>query len=359
MTKLTDESNYQSTPHLADVLRHQPYRRAHLARNGDGQFCIGVSIIVRLSGRHEVIIHIAALHPVQHVKQKHSTTDRLILEAPDAGVPSPLVRLLIRPFHHFLVCDLALAEPLRQRREGFGNVATHQLPHESQGERPLTVGDVGSLDAHEGESHLLAQFDGVVRVLDGLEAHQFPTGRRRLVDVTPVHASGDDFLIRLQEDGAISEIIEEGIDGRPNVEGIEPQGEDTRFTLSLGIKIFDFELFFFGNGIQAWVRVEQIRDKGQVELRIAGHEGRRSQKFATPKLVGMLKHLLGLLDEIPCLQRCLTADIGGELVEEYCVVIAILDVRGEIRNPVGMRSAQPQSIGFWLIHLLSHFAFFK
>ena len=58
--------------------------------------------------------------------------------------------------------------------------------------------------------------------------------------MTPIDASGNDFVIGLEENTTISEIIKEGINGWLNIQRVQPQGENTGFSLAFGIEIFDF-----------------------------------------------------------------------------------------------------------------------
>ena len=150
--------------------------------------------------------------------------------------------------------------------------------------------------------------------------------------MAPVHAAGDDFVVGLEKDGAIFQIIEEGNDSRLNIKGIEPEREDTGFTLAFRIEVFDFGLFFFGDGVEAWVVVEEVRHESKVELGVAGYQGRWCQEFAAGRVeaVGVLEDLFGALEEVLGLQWAARAYIGCELVEEDCVVLAVLDVIREV-----------------------------
>ena len=130
--------------------------------------------------------------------------------------------MLVRPLDHLRVGDFALAETLSERGEGLGDVAAHELPDEAEGECALAVCDVCALDADEGEVHLFAELDCIVRVFNGFEAHEFAARGWGFVDVAPIDAAGDDFVVGLEEDAAVAEVVEEGVDGRLDVEGVEP-----------------------------------------------------------------------------------------------------------------------------------------
>lgn len=196
----------------------------------------------------------------------------------------------------------------------------------------MGVGDIRSLDPDEGEAHLFAELDGVVCVLDGLEAHKFRAGRGAFVDVAPIDRAGDNFVVGLEEDGAVGEIVEEGVDCRLDVEGVEPEGEDACFALAFCVEVFDLGFFFVGDGVEAGMSVEEVGDEGEVEFRVAGDEGLGGEEFAAGELVGVLEDLFGALEEVAVLERGAGAEVRGELVEEDGVIVAFFNVGGEIRD---------------------------
>lgn len=102
----------------------------------------------------------------------------------------------------------------------------------------------------------------------------------KFVDVPPVDGALDDFVVGLEEDSAVAEIVEEGDDGGLDVETVEPQGEDAGFAFTFGVEVFDLELFFFGDGVEGGVVVEQVGDKGEIELGVAGDEGLGGEELA-------------------------------------------------------------------------------
>lgn len=188
----------------------------------------------------------------------------MVFEAADtAPAATRFAGLLIRPVDHFSVGNFALTEPLGEGGEGFRDVAAHELPDEAEGEGALAISDVGALDADEGEAGLFAEFDGVVCVFDGFEAGEFRVFAR-FVDVFPVDGAGEDFVVGLQEDTAVAEVVEEGIHSGADVEGVEPEGENASFAFAFGVEVFDFEFFFFSDGVEAWVGVEEVGDEGEV-----------------------------------------------------------------------------------------------
>ena len=222
------------------------------------------------------------------------------------------------------------------------------MPDHAERERALAVGDVGALDADEGEAVLLADFHSVIRVLHGFEARHpgfdgqvrlirvLASGRDgvggRFVGVAPVDATGDHFVVGLEQDGAVFEVVEEADDCRLDIERVEPECEDAGFALAFGVEVVDFLLFFLGDGVQAWMVVEEVGDEGEVELGVAGDEGGGCQEFATGwvEAVGVLEDLLGALVEVGGLEGAAGADVGCELIEEDGVVFAIFYVVGEV-----------------------------
>ena len=80
--------------------------------------------------------------------------------------------------------------------------------------------------------------------------------------MAPIYAAGNHFVVGLKENISIAEIVEEGVNGRLNVQRVEPESENTSFTLAFRIKVFDLEFLFFGNRVEARVSVEKISNEG-------------------------------------------------------------------------------------------------
>jgi len=177
--------------------------------------------------------------------------------------------------------------------------------------------------------HLFAELDGIICVFDGFETHQF-AAFSRFVDVLPVDAAGYDFVVSLQEDATVAEVVKEGVHRRADVEGVEPEGEYASFALAFGVEVFNLEFFFFGDGVEAWVVVEEVGHEGEVEFGVTGYERSGRQEFAAVKFIGILEDLFGSLVEIARLKGRPAADIGGQLIEEDSVVVALLNIGGEI-----------------------------
>lgn len=120
--------------------------------------------------------------------------------------------------------------------------------------------------------------------------------------MTPVDSAGDDFIVGLQEDGAVAEVVEEGVDGWLDVERVEPEGEDAGFAFAFSVEVFDLLFFFFGDGIETGVGVEEVGDEGEVEFGVTGYEGGGREEFAAFEFVGVLENLFSALKEIAGLE---------------------------------------------------------
>lgn len=134
----------------------------------------------------------------------------------------------------------------------------------------------------------------------------------------------------MEKDCAVAEIVEERNNGRLDVQTVEPKGEDTSLSLALGVKVVNVSLLFLGNGVETWVSVEEVGNKGKVELGVSGNKRCGGEELATFEFVGIVEDLLGSLKEILGLKRTTRADVRLELVEEDGVVFAIFDVGREV-----------------------------
>ena len=111
----------------------------------------------------------------------------------------------------------------------------------------------------------------------------------------PVDAAGDDLVVGLKQDGAVLEVLEEGLHDGFDVQRVEPESEDARFALALGVKIFNLGLLFLGDGVQAGVCVEQVGHESEVELWVTRNKRCRGQELAAVKGIGVLEYHLGAL----------------------------------------------------------------
>ena len=148
--------------------------------------------------------------------------------------------------------------------------------------------------------------------------------------MSPVHAAFDYFVVGLHEDGAVAQVVEEGVHGWLHVEGVEPEGEDAGFALTFRVEVVDLGFFLFGDGIEAGVRVEEVGDEGEVKFWVTGYEGGGGEEFAAGEAVGVLKDELGALEEVVSLEGRAGAGFWSELVEEDGVVVAFFDVGGKV-----------------------------
>ena len=98
--------------------------------------------------------------------------------------------------------------------------------------------------------------------------------------MAPVYAAGEYFVVGLEEDVAVAEIVEEGVYGGLNVQGVEPEGENTGFTLAFCIEVFDLEFLLFGDRVEAGVSVEKISNEGEVEFGVSGYKGSWGKELA-------------------------------------------------------------------------------
>ena len=129
--------------------------------------------------------------------------------------------------------------------------------------------------------------------------------------MAPIDTTRDDFIVSLEKYAAVTKVIKEGIDRWLDIERVEPKREDTGFAFAFGVKVFHFELLLFGDGVEAWVGIEEVGDKGEVEFGIPGYERCWGEKFATIKSVGVLEDLLGTLKEIAGLEWAAAAHVWG------------------------------------------------
>lgn len=132
--------------------------------------------------------------------------------------------------------------------------------------------------------------------------------------MAPIYAAGNHFVVGLEEDASIAEIVEKGVNGWLDVQRVEPKGENTSFTLAFRIEIFDLKFLFFGNRVEARVSVEKISNEGEVEFGVSSYKRRRRKKFAAVESVSILEDLFGTLEKISGLEGAAAAKIWSQLV---------------------------------------------
>ena len=106
--------------------------------------------------------------------------------------------------------------------------------------------------------------------------------------MAPVYAAREDFVVGLEEDAAIAEIVEEGVYGWLDVQGVEPEGENTSFTLAFRVEVFDLEFLLFGNRVKAGVGVEKVSNEGEVEFGVSGYKRSWGKELAAVQAVSIL-----------------------------------------------------------------------
>ena len=145
--------------------------------------------------------------------------------------------------------------------------------------------------------------------------------------MAPVYAAGNHFVVGLEKNITIVEIVEEGVNGWLDVQRVEPKGENTSLTLAFRIEVFDLEFLFFGNRVEARVSVEKISNEGEVEFGISGYKRRGRKELAAVQSVSILENLFGTLEKVSGLEGVAAAEIWSQLVEENSVIVAFFDVR--------------------------------
>ncbi len=150
--------------------------------------------------------------------------------------------------------------------------------------------------------------------------------------MTPIDTTRDDFVVSLEEYATVPKVVEERIYGWLDVERVKPKCEDAGFAFTFCVKVFYFELFLFGDGVEAWVGIEEVGDKGKIEFGVSSNERCWGEELATIESVGVLKDLLGTLKKIAGLEGAAAANVWGKLIEEHRVVIAFLNIGREIRD---------------------------
>lgn len=270
--KTTDESSNKSAANVADILGHKPDGRSHLSGDGNGKLGVGVGFIVIATRGNHVIIDIAGLHTVEHIEQENAVTQRVVLETADGGSLAALLGHAIGPGDHIGVAELALAHTLSKSSEGVEDILAHELPDHAEGESALTISNIGTLDTNKREAVLLADFDGVVCVFHGLEAHELVSVGGTLVAVAPLYRARNDLVVCLKKNGTVAEVIEEGNNGRLDVQTVEPESKDASLALTLSVKVFNISLLFFSDRVETGVGVEQVGDESKVELGVSSDE---------------------------------------------------------------------------------------
>ena len=175
----------------------------------------------------------------------------------------------------------------------------HELPHETEHERPGPIDDVGTLNPHQMHPVLFPELDRIIRVLDLLEPREralirrdpnvlllFPAVQRLprrpsgaplgFGDASPDDRAGEDLVERLEDYQAIFEVLEQVEHAWLDAERVEPEHKDAGFAFAFGVEIFDCAILFgflFVERGETGPGVEEVGDKGEVETGVSGNEG--------------------------------------------------------------------------------------
>jgi hypothetical protein len=90
-----------------------------------------------------------------------------------------------------------------------------------------------------------------------------------------------------------------------------------------------FGFLFIERG-EAGPGVEEVGDKGEVEVGVAGDEGGGGEVFATADGGGVWEDLFGACADVSSLERGAGAFVGLELIEEDGVVFTVGDVAAKV-----------------------------
>ena len=87
------------------------------------------------------------------------------------------------------------------------------------------------------------------------------------------------------------EVLEQVVHARIDIERVEPERKHPRLAFALGVKLFNHRSLVLFERFEARPRVEQVGDECEVELGVAGDEGRGGQVLAATDRVGVLEDL--------------------------------------------------------------------
>lgn len=302
-----NKGKHDTRADVDNVLGDEEDGCVELARNRDGELGVEALLLISASGVvDEVVVDNTRLvtlgreHAVEDVDEEDAIRERRVLEGAHRARFAALLGRVVSPPHNLLVGNAAPTLGDGGQRVVDGD--THKLPHETEHKRARAVANVRALDTDEVHAVSLGEVDGVVVVLDSLEARQL-LAVLGLVDAALDDATGDDLLKALQQDGAVLEVLEEVVHSGLDVERVEPKGEDARLTLALGVKVLDLgRRLGLLEGREAGPEVEEVGDEREVELRVTRNERVGRQEAAAAELVGVLQNLFGALVRVGSVQ---------------------------------------------------------
>lgn len=79
--------------------------------------------------------------------------------------------------------------------------------------------------------------------------------------------------------------------------------------------------------------VEQVGDKGKIELGVSGHERLWGQVLAAFDAIGIVEHHFGALHKVVLLEGGQAALVGFQLIQEHGVVFTIGNVFAKVGDP--------------------------
>lgn len=89
------------------------------------------------------------------------------------------------------------------------------------------------------------------------------------------------------------EVLEQVVHTRIDIQRVEPEREHARLALALGIKVLNDRSLVLLERFEARPGVEEVGDKGEVELGVACDERGRREVLAAADRVGVLQDLRG------------------------------------------------------------------
>jgi hypothetical protein len=177
----------------------------------------------------------------------------------------------------------------------------HQLPDQTEHQRLGSIDDITPLNPNHVHLVGSGQLDGIVGVLNRLESGQL-LPLLGLRHSTPDDTAGNDLVEPLQEDTTVFEVFEQVVNTRIDIQTVQPEGEYSGFSFTLGVKVLDLGRRNVLERFETRVGVEEMSDKGQVQFGVSRDERVGSQESSTVDLIGVLQDLFGTLVQVRGLQ---------------------------------------------------------
>ena len=315
---------------LDDVFGETEDGGSELAGKGDGILGVVCGLLIGNTGGDEGSVDGAGLDGVEEVKEEETVADGGVLEAGDRAAS---LDGAVGPVDHILVGDLTSGGG-GETGEDRDDVETHHLPDEGESEGLVSVANIGSSNTDKRELEFLSNGDGIVCVFELLKLCE----GLLLVDLLPVDGSGGNLVKDAEEDKTVLEIVKEVCDKGLNSERVDPEGKGTGLARTLRGKepLLKRGEFLVGEGLETGVLVEEIGNKGEVELGVSLDDVTCGDELAAVELGGILEDGLGTLCGVVDLEGCARALAWGELVEEDGVALRVLDISGKVGDTTGV-----------------------